>query len=57
MNKRLITPRMLLTATTIALSVAAPHVVAQNTDSSAYVKDTRGEIVKDPYNFRPPDIG
>ena len=49
MNKRLITPSMLLTATAFALSAAAPHVAAQNTDSSAYLKDTRALIVKDPF--------
>ena len=38
---------MLLTA--IALCGAAPHVAAQNTDTSAYLNDTRGLIVKDPF--------
>lgn len=51
MNKRRITPSMLLTATAFALSAAAPHAAAQNSDSSAYLKDTRGEIVKDPYDL------
>ncbi len=51
MNKKLITPSMLLTATAFALSAAAPHVAAQNTDSSAYLKDTRGLIVKNPFDL------
>ena len=51
MNKKLLTPSMLLTATAFALSAAAPHVAAQNTDSSAYLKDTRGLIVKNPFGL------
>ena len=51
MNKRLITPSTLLTATAIALSGAALNAAAQNTDTSAYVRDTRGLIVKDPFNL------
>ncbi len=51
MNKKLMTPSMLLTATAFALSAAASHVAAQNTDTSAYLKDTRGLIVKDPFNL------
>jgi OmpA-OmpF porin, OOP family len=46
MNKNLLPPNGLLIAAVIALSAAAPHVAAQNTDTSGYVKDTRGEIVK-----------
>jgi OOP family OmpA-OmpF porin len=51
MNKKLIAPNGLLMATAIALSAAAPQVSAQNTDSSAYVKDTSGEIVKSGFNL------
>ena len=51
MNKKLIVPNGLLMATAIALSAAAPHVAAQNTDSSAYVKDASGEIVKSGFNL------
>ena len=51
MNKKLMTPNMLLTATAFALSAMAPHVGAQNTDSSAYLKDTRALIVKDPFGL------
>jgi OOP family OmpA-OmpF porin len=44
-------PKTLLMATALALAAAAPPVAAQNTDSSAYVKDSSGQIVKDPYNL------
>jgi OOP family OmpA-OmpF porin len=51
MNKKLIVSNGLLTAAAIALFAAAPHVVAQNTDSSAYVKDASGDIVKSGFNL------
>lgn len=51
MNKKLMTPRLLLAATAFALAAVAPHAGAQNTDSSAYLKDTRGLIVKDPFGL------
>jgi OOP family OmpA-OmpF porin len=51
MNKNLIVPNGLLMATVIALSAAAPQVAAQNTDSSAYVKDTSGDIVRSGSNL------
>jgi OOP family OmpA-OmpF porin len=51
MNNKLIVPNGLLMATAIALSAAAPHVAAQNTDSSAYVKDASGDIVKSGFNL------
>lgn len=51
MNKKPIVPNGLLMATAIALSAAAPHVAAQNTDTSAYVKDASGEIVKSGFNL------
>lgn len=41
----------LLTATTIGLSAAAAGAFAQNTDSSGYLKDQRGESVRDPYSL------
>jgi len=46
MNKKRFAPNRLLLATAIALPAAAPHAAAQNTDSTAYVKDTRGEIIE-----------
>ena len=49
MNNSLLTPTFLLTTTALALSAVASHVAAQNTDSSAYLKDTRGGIVKNPF--------
>jgi OOP family OmpA-OmpF porin len=51
MNKKLIVPNGPLMAIAIALSAAAPHVAAQNTDTSAYVKDASGEIVKSGFNL------
>ena len=51
MNRKPMTPGVLLTATAFALSAAAPHAAAQSTDPSAYLKDTRGLIVKDPFGL------
>jgi len=51
MNKKLLPPNGLLMAAAIALSAAAPQVAAQNSDTSGYVKDTRGEIVKSGYGL------
>ena len=51
MNKKPTTPSLLLTATAFALSALAPDVRAQNTDSSAYLKDTRALIVKNPFGL------
>ena len=51
MSNRLILPRLLSTATACVLSTAAPFALAQNTDTSAYLKDSSGQIVKDPFNL------
>lgn len=51
MNKKLTVPNGLVIAAAIALSAAAPHVAAQNTDTSGYVKDASGEIVKSGFNL------
>jgi len=46
MNNRQLAPNGLLMAAAIVLAAATPHAAAQNTDTSGYVKDTSGEIVK-----------
>lgn len=50
-KKKLLAPNGLLMATAIGLAAAAPHAAAQNTDSSAYVKDARGEIVRSAFGL------
>jgi len=40
-----------MTVTAFALTAPAPYVAAQNTDSSAYWKDSRGEIVRNAFNL------
>jgi OOP family OmpA-OmpF porin len=51
MNKNLMKPSTLLAACTIALSALAMNASAQSVDKSAYLLDTRGDVVKDPYNL------
>lgn len=51
MRVRLIAQGALLAATAILLSAAAPLAAAQNTDTSGYLKDGEGGIVKDPFNL------
>ena len=43
------TPSILLAASAIALSALAMNVSAQTVDKSAYLQDTRGDVVKNPY--------
>ncbi len=45
------TPSILLAASAIALSALAMNVSAQTVNKSAYVQDTRGDVVKNPYNL------
>lgn len=42
---------MLLAASAIALSALAMNSFAQNVDKSAYLQDTRGDVVMDPFNL------
>jgi OmpA-OmpF porin, OOP family len=51
MRIRRIAPGALLAATSILLCAAAPHAAAQNTDSSAYLKDGHGNIVRNPFKL------
>ena len=43
------TPSIFLAASAIALSALAMNVSAQTVDKSAYLQDTRGDVVKNPY--------
>ena len=45
------TPSMLLAASAIALSALAMNVSAQTVNKSGYLQDTRGDVVKNPYNL------
>lgn len=45
------TPSMLLAASAIALSALAMNVSAQTGNKSGYLVDTRGDVVKNPYNL------
>ena len=51
MYKNLIKPAMLLAATAIALGGLSANVAAQGAGTSGYLVDTRGAVVKDPYNL------
>ena len=44
-------PSMLLAASAIALSALAMNVSAQTVDKSGYLQDTRGDVVKNPFNL------
>ena len=44
-------PHMLLAASAIALSALAMNASAQTVNKSAYLQDTRGDVVKDPFNL------
>ena len=45
------TPSMLFAASVIAFSAPAMNVSAQTVDKSGYLQDTRGDVVKNPYNL------
>ena len=45
------TPSMLLAASAIAFSALAMNVSAQTGNKSGYLQDTRGDVVKNPYNL------
>ena len=45
------TPSMLLAASAIALGALAMNVSAQTVNKSGYLQDTRGDVVKNPYNL------
>ena len=45
------TPSILLAASAIALSALAMNVSAQTVDKSAYLQDTRGDVVKNPFGL------
>lgn len=45
------TPSMLLAASAIALSALAMNVSAQTVNKSGYLVDTRGDVVKSPFNL------
>ena len=45
------TPSILLAASAIAFSALAMNVSAQTVNKSAYIQDTRGDVVKDPFNL------
>ena len=51
MYKNLIKPAMLVAASAIALGGLSAHVAAQGAGTSSYLVDTRGAVVKDPYNL------
>ena len=51
MIKKLVTPGALLAASAIALGAMATNVAAQSFGNSGYLQDTRGAIVKTPYNI------
>jgi len=51
MTMNLLKPSTLMAVSAIALSALAANVSAQNTSTSGYVVDTRGAVVKNPYNL------
>ena len=51
MYKNLIKPAMLLAASAIALGGLSANVAAQGAGTSGYLVDTRGAVVKDPFNL------
>jgi len=51
MIKNVMKPSMLLAASAIALSALAMNASAQTVNKSGYLLDTRGDVVKDPYNL------
>lgn len=51
MIKNLMKPSTLLAASAIALSALTTNVLAQNTSTTGYLVDTRGDVVKDPFNL------